>query len=94
MIVKCKVVRTDRKKPHRSPVKTSGYQKKFTKVSMNIVSLKEDLRVIKTPFLIKYAEHVLLSFEADLRQLMGKDRDSSSPVVKKPLDSEVTYRVN
>lgn len=94
MIVQCKVVRTDRKKPRRSARKHSGYQKKFTKLTVKIISLKEDLKHINTPFLKAYTEHALFDLEAHLRRLMEKARTRPPEAGRKTLDMGVTYQVN
>lgn len=48
------------------------YKKKVRTLNMNILSIKEDLKLIKTPCLQRYAESLVDTMEANLHILLKK----------------------
>ena len=56
-----------------------SYLKKLTKLNMEMLSLKEDLKQIKTPFLKRYAEGALFTVEAALHLLIKRQNNGSLP---------------
>ena len=53
-------------------MKLKVYKDKVRKLNMNMFSLKEDLKVIKTPCLQRYAESLIDTMEANIHVLLKK----------------------
>jgi hypothetical protein len=70
----------------------SGYEKKVAKLKMELLSLKEDLKQIKTPGIRRHLENEILQKEFGLRLLMKKHINGSldqTPVIQ-PLSKKET----
>jgi hypothetical protein len=53
-------------------MKLKVYRGKVRTLNMNILSIKEDLKLIKTPCLQRYAEGLIDTMEANLHILLKK----------------------
>jgi hypothetical protein len=53
-------------------MKLKVYKDKVRNLNMNIVSIREDLKLIKTPCLTRYAEGLIDNMEAHLHVLLKK----------------------
>jgi hypothetical protein len=56
-------------------MKLKVYKDKVRTLNMNILSIKEDLKLIKTPCLQRYAESLIDTMEANLHILLKKFKE-------------------
>jgi len=56
-------------------MKLKVYKDKVRSLNMNMLSIKEDLKLIKTPCLKRYAEGLLYDAEAHLHVLLKRFKD-------------------